>query len=155
MSAQTDAFLDMIAACEGTAMSHNGYRMLFGGNLFDNGYIDHPRIRVPFTDRLNRTLTTSAAGRYQFEIATWDRLAHKLWPTIAVPMFTPENQDAAALELVAEQGAMPFLKAGDLQSALDRCASQWASLPASTAGQPIKTYEFALNSFVRAGGMLA
>lgn len=149
-----DAFLDTIAKCEGTD-GPDGYRMLFGRKLFDNGYIDHPRIRVPFTDKAGRDLTTSAAGRYQFEIATWDRLAKKLWPTMATRMFTPENQDAAALELIAEQGAMPSVKAGDLQTALDRCASQWASLPASSANQPKRDYQFAQNAFAQAGGMIA
>jgi muramidase (phage lysozyme) len=152
----TDAFLDTISACEGTTGS-DGYRALFGYDparnpnaIFDNGYIDHPRIETVY--RLGKT---SAAGRYQFEIATWDRLARKLWPTIAVPMFTPENQDSAALELVAEMGAMSALKSGDLQRALDLCASQWASLPSSTAGQPTRSELFAQNAFVTAGGLLA
>lgn len=149
-----DAFLDTIAACEGTA-GPDGYRTLFGGRLFDNGYIDHPRVRAPFKQTDGTMNYTTAAGRYQITAPTWDRVARKLWPTIAVPMFTPENQDAVALELVAERGAMNALKSGDLQTVVDRCSAEWASLPASTYPQPKRSYEFALNSFVQAGGMLA
>lgn len=149
-----DAFLDTLAACEGTD-TPDGYRMLFGGKLFDNGYIDHPRIRQSYVDKSGATIYTTAAGRYQIIAATWDRVARKLWPTIKTPMFTPENQDAVALELVAERGAMPSLKAGSLRAALDLCAPEWASLPASTVPQPRRTYQFAENAFTRASGVLA
>jgi muramidase (phage lysozyme) len=149
-----DAFLDCISACEGTA-GMDGYRMMFGGKLFYNDWIDHPRVRVPFTDKSGRTLTTSAAGRYQFEIATWDRLARKLWPMMVRPMFSPDNQDAAAIELVAEQGAMPDVKAGNLEAALRKCASQWASLPDSKVPQPTRSLFYAQNAYLAAGGVMA
>lgn len=149
-----DAFLDMTAECEGTA-GPDGYRTLFGGGLFDNGYIDHPRIRFSFRQTDGGINYTTAAGRYQILATTWDRIAHKLWPTIAVPMFTPENQDAAAEELIAEAGGMPAVKSGDLQTAIDRCSPIWASLPSSKYPQPKRTYAFAQLAFTTAGGILA
>jgi muramidase (phage lysozyme) len=144
-----DAFLMTIRKCEGTD-GPNGPRMMFGGRLFDS-FDDHPRIRFPYTDKNGKTYTTSAAGAFQFEIATWDRIARKL----GLDSFSLENQEAAAAELIAEQGAMADVKDGRLQDAIDKCSSQWASLPASTVAQPKRTYVFATEAYADAGGTFA
>jgi muramidase (phage lysozyme) len=144
-----DAFLGALAACEGTD-GPDGYRMLFGGKLFD-GYVTHPNIRVPFVQTDGKANYSTAAGRYQILYATFVRLRDKL----GTVDFTPATQDAMALELIAEAGAMPDVKAGNFQAAIDKCASIWASLPASKYPQPRRTIAFAENAFTQAGGVIA
>lgn len=149
------AFLKMIRACEGTD-SDDGYRALFGyrpgnGRLFDNDFARHPNIKFPFRQTDGQMNESSAAGAYQFIHRTWEELRVKL----KLPDFSPSSQDMAAEELIAECGAMGDVKDGKFQSAIDKCASKWASLPASTYKQPKKTTEFALNAYMAAGGMLA
>lgn len=150
-----DAFLDTISACEGTS-GPDGYRALFGytptnGKIFNNGYLWHPNIRVPFTQTDGLRNYSTAAGRYQILYVTWTRLAAKL----GLQMFAPEDQDAAAIQLIAEAGAIADVKEGRFSIAIDRCARTWASLPASTYPQPVRSYQFALNAFQQAGGVVA
>lgn len=137
------AFLDMIAYAEGTA-SANGYRMLFGGRLFDS-YADHPRIYIPF-----RTTTTSAAGRYQILARTWDTLKTRL----NLPDFSPASQDAAALELVRERGALNDVRAGRVVQAVGKVAKVWASLPGAGYNQPERKLSSLVSAFADAGGQL-
>lgn len=77
------AFLDQIASGE----SDGSYNEEWGGSHFSS-YADHPRKEF---DVGNGT-ETSAAGRYQFEKATWDDVAGKL----GLKDFSPKNQDIAA-----------------------------------------------------------
>lgn len=144
-----EAFLDAIAACEGTA-GPDGYRTLFGGKLFD-GYVTHPNIRAPFKQTDGAMNYSTAAGRYQIIYPTFVSLQAKL----GTVDFTPQTQDAMALELIAEAGAMADVKSGNFQAAIDKCSRIWASLPASTYPQPKRSFAFAQNAFVNAGGMLA
>jgi muramidase (phage lysozyme) len=156
VSDNRDAFLDTLAACEGTD-TDDGYRALFGysprlnpGRVFAS-FDNHPNIRFPFTQKDGRINYTTAAGRYQENFPTFARLAHKLG-TVG---FTPAVQDQHALELIAEQGALDDVDAGRFQEALDKCAPIWASLPASKYSQPTRSYAFALAAYTTAGGGVA
>jgi muramidase (phage lysozyme) len=142
------AFLDMIAVSEGTS-GPDGYRTLFGGGLFDS-YADHPRKYFSFTNSKGQHLKTSAAGRYQFLISTWDDLARKL----GLPDFSPESQDAAALELVRQRGAINDVEAGRLSLAVNKCAPIWASLPGAGYAQHENKYTTLLAAYQAAGGNL-
>jgi lysozyme len=146
------AFLAMLAACEGTAGT-DGYNAMFGypmhGRTFTS-FADHPRQKFPFTQTNGVVNYSSAAGRYQLIAATWDRLKAKL----KLPDFSPASQDRAAAELIAEAGAMGDVKSGHVQSAMDKCAGIWASLPASHYPQPRRTIQFAYNAYAAAGGAL-
>jgi lysozyme len=151
------AGLSTIAECEGTN-TPDGYRALFGYHptrnptrLFDNDFARHPNIRCQFTQTDGTINYTTAAGRYQIIFPTWSRLAAKLGLTD----FSPQSQDLAALELIAEAGALLDLQAGDIQAFSDKCSTQWASLPASHYLQPKKTLAFAEAAFVSAGGVMA
>lgn len=137
------AFLDMIAFAEGTA-SQNGYRMLFGGQLFDS-YADHPRVYIPF-----RNTTTSAAGRYQILARTWDSLRTRL----ALPDFSPASQDAAAIELIRERGALNDVRAGRVSQAVAKVAKVWASLPGAGYDQPERKFASLVAAYANAGGTL-
>lgn len=154
------AFLDMLAYAEGTSGA-DGYRTMFGGALFDS-FADHPRRAVQFTDKAGRTLWTSAAGRYQFmaasplpsgkytKVDTWGVLQRRL----QLPDFGPASQDAAALELVRERGALNDVRAGRLAAAVDKVAPIWASLPGAGYAQPEKKLTTLVAQYQAAGGNL-
>lgn len=142
------AFLDMIAYSEGTA-GPNGYRTMFGGTLA-RSLADHPRQVFTFTNKINQTLKTTAAGRYQFLMRTWDALAKQL----DLPDFGPASQDAAALELVRQRGALKDVDAGRVSAAIAKCAPIWASLPGAGYNQPERKLTALLSTFSQAGGNL-
>lgn len=155
------AFLWMIRTAEGTA-GPNGYRTLFGGGLFA-GWADHPRRAAQFTDRDGRKLWTSAAGAYQFmavsplpggkstKVDTWDRIRAKL----GLPDFSPASQDAAALELIREAGALADVIAGRFDQAVSKVRGIWASLPGAGYAQREVALSQLRTAFVAAGGVLA
>jgi len=147
------AFLWAIRECEGTA-ADDGYQALFvypaPGRTFSS-FADHPRKKFSFNQTDGQQNWTTAAGAYQFIARTWDRLKAKL----DLPDFSPESQDQAAAELIAEAGAMPDVKNGNLRAAIDKCAGVWASLPSSKYPQPTRTYAFAENAYLQSGGQLA
>lgn len=144
-----NAFLATIRSCEGTN-GPDGYRMLFGGKLFDS-FEDHPRKRIPFTQTDGKINVSSAAGAYQILARTWDVLRVRLHLTD----FSPASQDACAIALIDEKGARPAVEDGNLRLALDLCAPVWASLPASSYPQPKRTYHYAEAAYTNSGGAIA
>lgn len=155
------AFLRMIRFAEGTA-GPNGYRTMFGGGLFPS-YADHPRKAHQFTDGKGRKLWTSAAGAYQFmavsplptggktKVNTWDRIKEKL----GLRDFGPASQDAAALELIREAGALADVRAGRFESAVSKVRGIWASLPGAGYAQPEKSLSSLRGVYAQAGGVFA
>mgnify|MGYP001183637316 FL=1 len=143
------AFLDMIAAAEGTAgQPDDGYRTLFGYGRFDS-YADHPRIRVPFGSNYS-----TAAGRYQILARTWDGLVSKLGRG-ALPDFGPDAQDRAALELIRERGALADVRSGRLTDAVSKGRKVWASLPgANYQGQGMRSMSYLQTAYRNAGGTI-
>jgi muramidase (phage lysozyme) len=138
------AFLDMLAYSEiGPVMlanSDDGYNVLVGSTpnhmLTFPDYHAHP-------DKLNHSLNSTAAGRYQIIWPTWRSLVHILHFTA----FTPENQDRAAIQLIRDCGSIERLEAGDVEGAISMAAPIWASLPGSTAGQHTNSGIDLLNAF--------
>lgn len=164
ISSNMRAFINMIAACEGTANA-GGYATLYGsrpGNIktFD-GWADHPRLaqRISTTDRR----WTSAAGLLQWmaispipgggstRLDTWDRMQKKL----NLPDFSPESQDRAAVELFREFDALADIEAGRVLQAARKLKSQWASLPGAGYGQGERTESYVMAQYTQAGGALA
>ena len=142
------AFLDMIAYSEGTYNigKCSGYSALFGGGTFSS-FADHPRQEF-YIKRLN--ILTSAAGRYQIEKGMFDSYKRLL----NLPDFTPQSQDAIAIQMIKEKGALPDIDAGRIPLAIGKCASIWASFPSSKAGQPVRQMAELLGAFTGAGGKL-
>jgi muramidase (phage lysozyme) len=114
------AFLDTVAAAEGTAAAH-GYRTQYTGTKFDS-FQDHPR-ELKCGRRYGKKLCSDAAGRYQFLSTTWDRFAKKF----GVSDFSPQNQDLMAVELIREQGALDDIEAGRFEPAVRKLAYIWPS----------------------------
>lgn len=139
------AFLRVIRFAEGTA-GPNGYRTMFTGKLFDNGFADHPRV-----NNCAGTLCSTAAGAYQFLAKTWDEVAFRL----QLPDFSPESQDIAAVELIRRRGALNDVIAGNFESAIQKVNKEWASMPGSPYGQPTKTIAELKSVYQNNGGSYA
>jgi muramidase (phage lysozyme) len=150
------AMLDTIGFTEGTGLNYgkvvNG--TVIGQNKKTMGYdtalapgttnvstldmSQHPNVKV----QVNNNLVSSAAGRYQFLSGTWNSLSQKLGLT----NFHATTQDLAAVQLMKERRMIEPLLNGDLQTAVNRGANEWASLPKADgngayAGQNARSFE--------------
>ena len=144
------AFLKSIRWAEGTDVK-DGYKKLFGGSLFSD-FSDHPNVKKGYTDLSGKSITTSAAGAYQFIFSTWKGLQKKLGLTD----FSPENQDKAAVANIAQTGTLDLIIAGKIKEALQskKLSAQWASLPYASANQPTKKESDFLKQYIQNGGQL-
>jgi muramidase (phage lysozyme) len=140
------AFLDVLAFTEGTG---NNYGKVVNGtvisapfnpelvgkvNVSITDFSRHPNILV----RLNASLKSTAAGRYQFLKSTWDELG--------MPNFNAASQDIAAVKLMKRRGMITPLLANELRTAVTNGAPEWASLPTAAGGsfyggQPAKSFQ--------------
>ena len=151
MSPNLKAFLDMIAYSEGTdngrqPTKNHGYDVLVGGGLFTS-YADHPRKLV----NLRPGLASTAAGRYQVLSRYFDAYKKQL----NLPDFSPESQDAIAIQLIKECGALRDIEAGYIDIALAKCKSRWASLPGAGYGQYEHEKSKLIAAYKKAGGLVA
>jgi muramidase (phage lysozyme) len=136
------AFLRMLRVGEGT-VDDDGYRRMFAGELVDS-FADHPR--KPVTAKLGgKPITSTAAGAYQFLSRTWLECKQAL----DLPDFSPASQDVAAVYLVRRRKALPDVLAGRIEQAIIKCNKEWASLPESPYGQPVRTMAQAMGDFAR------
>lgn len=139
------AFLWVIRHCEGTA-GPDGYRTLFGGTLFESFDV-HPNRKI--TARMGRqTITSTAAGAYQFLFRTWKNLSAQNKFTD----FKPETQDLGAIALIRGRNALRDVEEGRFEIALAKCNKEWASLPGSPYGQPVKTIAYCKKIYEQYGG---
>lgn len=141
------AFLRMIRYGEGTE-DQDGYRRMFGGDLFDS-FEDHPRQLKTFTLRNGGTLSSTAAGAYQFLSRTWDGLVKQY----NFPDFSPSSQDQACVALIKGRQALDDVIAGRFDTAVTKCNREWASLPGSPYGQPTTTLAQAKKHYIDEGGV--
>ena len=142
------AFLDMLAVSEGTQGSgDDGYNVIVGGTLF-NGYAKHPQVSVWLP---RYSVNSTAAGRYQFIQGTWRNLQSMLH----LPDFSPVSQDLAGVELIRGRGALADLQAGHFDTALAKCAKEWASLPGAGYGQREVAFTKLKAAYEAAGGRYA
>jgi lysozyme len=134
------AFLTTIGYSEGA-----DYGTLYGGGTFSD-FSTHPNISVTAGNYIS-----TAAGKYQILYKTWLYLSQKLGLTD----FSPATQDAMALELISEKGALDDVQNGNFSSAIAKCAKTWASLPGSPYGQPTHDIETLASAYTGAGGINA
>lgn len=120
------AWLDLIRYCEGTD-SPDGYRTIVGYKFFQ-GYAQHPGVANPHLYlETGIPKGSDASGAYQFLSTTWTAIANKL----GLKDFSPANQDKAAIENIAQQGALQDVLAGEagFYRVLPKISGQWDSLP--------------------------
>lgn len=140
------AFLKMLRHGEGTT-DENGYRRMFGGKLFDS-FVDHPRETQTATFSSGQTVSSTAAGAYQFLSKTWDGLVRQY----GFKDFSPKNQDLGAVALILGRKALDDVLAGRFEEAVNKCNREWASLPGSPYGQPVITMAKAKQLYEMYGG---
>lgn len=142
------AFLRVIRRGEGTSGA-DGYRTLFGGGLF-TGFTDHPR-QVITRKMGGKSISSSAAGAYQFLASTWDETRS----IMRLGDFSQASQDLAAVGRIAARGALDDVKAGRFDLAVTKVAKEWASMPGSPYGQPVISLATARTVYEGAGGVYA
>lgn len=153
----THAFLGMLALSEGTYfIGDRGYNCLVGSTIGNpklfHSYADHPRISVVLrSGPPDKRLVSTAAGRYQILTRIYDFYKAQL----KLPDFSPASQDAIALQLIRERGALEDVEAGRASIAIDKCRKAWASLPGAGYGQHEQRMSRLLLWFVQQGGVLA
>lgn len=142
------AFLDMIAYSEGTAgHGDDGYNIVVGYETF-NSYEDHPRkiVRLP-----KLGVSSTAAGRYQLLARYFTAYKNQL----DLDDFSPEAQDAIAIQQIKECKAIKDIEAGRLSVAIAKCKRIWASLPGSGYDQPERSFKDVKMAYLNAGGAIA
>ena len=142
------AFLDMLAWSEGTkGKGDDGYNIIVGGTQFAN-YADHPRQLITLP-RLG--IKSTAAGRYQLLSKYYDAYKRLL----KLSDFSPENQDAIAIQQIKERKAYQLIISGQLPAAILQCSNIWASLPGNNYGQRQHKVADLIAKFVEFGGVTA
>ena len=160
MNGNLPAFLQALRHGEGTS-GPNGYRTLFGGMLFSS-FADHPARLGWGGGKLSDAqcagagfgpgCVSTAAGAFQINKPTWNRVA----PLIGATDFSEAAQDAAAIHLISEKGALADVLAGRAELAAYKVRKIWASLPgAGYAGQRTVGISTFLAQYEQAGGILA
>lgn len=154
------AFLDMLAVSEGTSTSPatrcNGYDVIVTGidktpEVFTD-FSDHPFNKGRKSKIINsKGLTSNASGRYQFMLKDWVHYRNQL----GLKDFGPESQDAWALQLIRERGALPLIDMGQFSLAVARVRNLWASLPGAGYNQPEHPIAKLQAAYVKAGGGVA
>lgn len=159
MHPNVKAFLDMLGVSEGTSTSPatkcGGYDVIVTGidgmpEVFAD-FRQHPFVNRPSKLINARGLLSTAAGKYQFLSRYW--LSYK--QQLNLPDFGPTSQDAWAIQLIKECGALGAVEAGKLSDAVMACRSRWASLPGAGYGQPESRYSMLQAAFLAAGGVLS
>lgn len=152
-----NAFLYMIRSCEhrfpNDVTNDACYEIFYGGTRFAD-LSDHPVITgelapVPLPEAmckaagLKSPCFSTAAGAYQFIRPTWKRLRDKL----GLDDFGFASQDRAALELLVEGGIDDLIAEGQIEGAIRKASSIWASLPGNRYQQNPKAMRYALDRF--------
>ena len=132
----------MIAAAEGTSNIANcgqydlGYQGIFGcdrisSRVFSN-YSKHPQRSY----RTGWGTLSDASGRYQFKSMTWNELAI----AHGIRDFSPESQDYGAALKIKQRGSSvaSIVDYDTFLRAAKGVNLEWASMPGSPYGQPVK-----------------
>jgi muramidase (phage lysozyme) len=169
MNSNRKAFLDMLAVSEGTSTSEatkcDGYDIIVVGidGVWEliTDFSTHP-----FANNLRQSkainnlgLISSASGRYQFMKKDWNhyRILLNLDDKTLYPdgAFSPKAQDAWAIQLIKECGALPAIDTGCFDEAVHLCRKIWASLPGAGYGQHENALSKLQAAYINAGGLFA
>ncbi|MCY0389728.1 glycoside hydrolase family 104 protein [Robbsia sp. Bb-Pol-6] len=158
MNPNRRAFLLMIQRAEGTSTSPAtravGYDVIVTGidgrpEVFDD-FSRHPFAGGRPAKQVRPGLWSTASGAYQQKLANWLHYA----PLLALPDFGPASQDAIALRQIAEFGALAFVDAGRIETAIGKVAPLWASLPGAGYRQPEHSLAQVCAFYEQAGGVV-
>jgi lysozyme len=156
------AFLEAIAKCEGTTQAADPYRVCYAYRHTIASFADHPALTGEWKgEKLSDKLcaaagqspgcVSTAAGKFQITRTTWRGLKSKL----KLKDFSPASQEAAAIELLRECGALPLVQVGDVAGAVSKARRIWASLPGAGYAQPERSLAWVQSQYQQAGGVLA
>lgn len=153
------AFCQMLRVSEGTA-GPRGYNTQVGYTYFDD-FSTHPALAgwrgLPLSAAmcagagLGPGCVSTAAGAYQITKPTFKRVTAKL----GITDFSPAAQDAIAIELIREKGALADVDNGNFADAVNKVSKVWASLPGAGYGQHENKLATLQAAYVNAGGVLA
>ena len=132
------AVLGVIRDAEGTSKYGDAYRVAGGGKI-TLGDLRQPQFhRWGFKDKSGNGNVSTATGAYQFLQRTWDGLARNY----GLNDFSPYSQDLAAIALLKESGAIPYILRGDYFGGLNAARKVWASLPGAGYNQQERDHKF-------------
>jgi len=130
LSHNEQVFLHAIMFAEGTLKLQDSkipkekqvsaYRIRFG---YTEPHIDN-NWQYPEPVNINGQIFT-AAGAYQIIDSTWKSNKDKLGLT----NFTPQAQNAVAIQLIKDAGAYDNVMKGQWEEAIRKCSTKWASFP--------------------------
>lgn len=145
------AFLDMIAAAEigDDSLNGAGYDVAFGRDKRFTDFSQHPGISDTYVDKSGKRRRSTAAGRYQFLEGTYKDLAKRYGFTD----FSPRTQDEMAIALAMDAKALDDILRGDIDAALPKLGTRWASLHTSEAGRRLhgtRTSDFVYDAWNKA-----
>lgn len=146
-----------IRKCEGTD-APGGYNYLFGSSPHnDRRFTDmsrHPNQKFPFSGGVS-----DAAGAYQIMYATEQGLIKQLisygMSEADAANFDAPTQDLKCVLLFSNRNCCQKVIDGDFDEAISILNKEWASLPGSPYGQPVKTMEQVTGFYTDAGGTIA
>lgn len=160
-AANVAAFLTMIRVSEGTAPKYDPYAVVYAYAFTITDFSNHPALLgwrgVPLSDNMCRLAgqepgcVSTAAGAYQITRTTWNKLRQ----SISLPDFSPASQDAAAVELIRQNGALAAVEAGRFDAAVSKVRRIWASLPGAGYGQEENSLASLQAVYQQAGGTFA
>lgn len=143
-NANVNAYLNMLMDAEGTSKYTNPYAVAGGGKVTIQ---DLSRAggfpSWGFTQTNGKKNTSSAAGAFQFLNSTYDDLRRQGYE---VNDFQPQTQRMAAIALLKQNGALPYIVNGDFNTAIHKSAGTWASLPGSPYAQKTRDMKFVQDS---------
>lgn len=156
------AALDVLKLAEGTNRAPDPYRVTYGYAHTIRDLSDHPANTGEWRgERLSDAMCanagfgpgciSTAAGAYQLIRPTWRRCRGAL----SLPDFGPQSQDAAAVYLIQQRGALQDVYAGRLAVWVNKCRAEWASLPGNYAKQGQRSIQQLATWFEQRGGVIA
>ena len=161
-NANIRAFLHAIARAEGTAQAADPYRVCYAYKHTIQSFADHPANTgewkgEPLSAKMCKAAglgpgcVSTAAGKYQIIRGTWNSLKKRL----KLADFSPASQDAAAIELLRQAGALEHAEQGRIADAVKAARRTWASLPGAGYEQPERSLQWVTAQYTAAGGVLA
>ncbi|GLQ98821.1 glycoside hydrolase family protein [Dyella mobilis] len=121
------AFLRLIRYCEHRREDDGVYYVVYGGGRFTDTK-EHPNIRVYDKSDIKKKNPHTPAGAYQITYGTWSGAKKRG----VVSDFTPAQQDKLAVWIIASEGALDDVEAGNLDEAYKKLKGQWSSLPGAS-----------------------